>query len=640
MHEPLQDLLTNFAIIAIIFSVWTIGEQWFCTWSIARRNLAFGVLCGLGAMALIRVPFRLESGVAIDLRATLIAISGLFGGPLSAVVTAAMSLVIRALAGGTGMWIGFFGISVAAGIGIAGNRLLQGRIPGVRQVMLFALATGAGSGLNFFWAPYERWSELFPQVALPLMSLVLTSTLLSALVLAQGRSREEAINQNRMFRSIIDALPDCLNAKDRDGRFIAANPTTARFLGIPVWQDIIGRTGEDYFPPAVAERFSKSEQAVMRTGRPVTLEQEIPSASNESRWLSTLKAPLYDANGAMVGTISHSRDITAQKSMEIAFEESQRRLYDALTHMADALVMFDREKRLVFSNDQYLKLFPLTADLRVPGVHIRDIVRTSVERGEELARENETADMAADRVTATFGASGQRHINLADGRWLEARTRPTRNGACLIVFSDITRIKQAEKQLEEIANTDSLTGLANRRAFDRELAREAARASRSGTPLSLLLIDLDHFKAFNDNYGHPQGDSCLREVAQCISQSLRRATDIGARYGGEEFAIILPGTGMAGAMKVAADVRSRLDSLAIAHVASPSGVVTMSIGITSGNAPSGPAAMLSEADEALYRAKAGGRNLTQTSDNDTRPVPPIQPFLEMAGRKELVADTE
>lgn len=614
MNSPWQDLLANFAIIAIIFSIWTISEQWFYAWSKRRRDFAFGLLCGVGTLALIWLPFHLDAGVAIDLRATLIAVSGLFGGIVSVLVTAFLALVCRFFIGGTGMWIGFFGITVASVVGIAGNFILKNRIPRPFDILVFSTVTGTATSLNFFLAPSERWNDLLPNVGAPLALLVFSSTMLASFVLAQGRGREEVINQNRMFRSIIDALPDCLCARDTEGRFIAANPATARLLGAASVEHLIGRTDADFFPAAIAEKFGRDEKTVLLTNRPATFEQKIGPAEGPVTWLATLKAPLHDKAGALIGVISHNREVTAQKRFELEFEENRRRLYDALTHMADALVMFDRDGRLVFSNEQYLRLFPLTADIRVPGAHIRDIVRIAVERGEEepLGKENPAA--VAERVAATFGTSGQRLIRLSDGRWLEARTRPTRKGACLIVFSDITRIKQAEMRLEEIAHTDSLTGLANRRAFDRELVKEAARTARTKTPLSLLLIDLDHFKAFNDTYGHPEGDACLREVSGCISGSLRRATDLGARYGGEEFAVILPGTDIDGAIKVADEIRQRLKALGITHSRSPSGFVTMSIGIacsTGAADASDPVTILAQADAALYEAKARGRDRTE-----------------------------
>ncbi|CAB3645135.1 hypothetical protein LMG24238_00662 [Paraburkholderia sediminicola] len=169
---------------------------------------------------------------------------------------------------------------------------------------------------------------------------------------------------------------------------------------------------------------------------------------------------------------------------------------------------------------------------------------------------------------------------------------------------------RAEAELQRIAATDALTGLNNRRAFDRRLAQEWRRAQREQTPLSLLFIDIDHFKRFNDTYGHATGDEVLTVVAERIMSGTRRAVDLAARYGGEEFAVVLPNTSLEGAIKVAEKIRKRVESAALAHEDTQSGHVTISVGCASCKPPEGgnAAALLAAADVQLYAAKAGGRN--------------------------------
>ncbi len=180
------------------------------------------------------------------------------------------------------------------------------------------------------------------------------------------------------------------------------------------------------------------------------------------------------------------------------------------------------------------------------------------------------------------------------------------------------RVKALTDQLREVAATDGLTGLANRRSFDEALQREWARAQRSGRPLALLMLDVDHFKAYNDHYGHPAGDDCLRQVAQCLKGGMQRRTDMVARYGGEEFVALLPETDTPGAHGVAAGIHAQLQALALPHEASKTAPqVTVSIGIgTFGPRPQGwqadladpdPASLVKAADSALYSAKAAGR---------------------------------
>ncbi len=172
------------------------------------------------------------------------------------------------------------------------------------------------------------------------------------------------------------------------------------------------------------------------------------------------------------------------------------------------------------------------------------------------------------------------------------------------------QLLDSNQKLERLAMHDALTGLANRRCFDQTLAEEHLRARRNGTPLALLMIDIDHFKRYNDTYGHPAGDACLQQVARLLSACIRRPSDLLARYGGEEMAVILPDTGSAGAAIVAQLMLDRLTSERIAHPTSPFGHVTVSIGIACATEPtldSWPA-LLERADQALYIAKEAGRN--------------------------------
>jgi diguanylate cyclase (GGDEF)-like protein len=175
----------------------------------------------------------------------------------------------------------------------------------------------------------------------------------------------------------------------------------------------------------------------------------------------------------------------------------------------------------------------------------------------------------------------------------------------LFLARDIGRRAAAEDKLEELATTDALTGLRNRRKFDHEIDNEWRRATRQKTPLALLMIDADHFKAYNDTYGHQAGDQVLVGIAICISDSVGRAGDCSARYGGEEFAVLLPGCSAPDAHAVAEKIRLKVQQWSEGPAGS-----TVSVGVASltPNAAMHWALLLEAADKALYAAKAGGRN--------------------------------
>ena len=182
--------------------------------------------------------------------------------------------------------------------------------------------------------------------------------------------------------------------------------------------------------------------------------------------------------------------------------------------------------------------------------------------------------------------------------------------AVVETLRDITAQKQAQTDLEALATRDGLTGLANRRSFDVRFAEEARRATRDRLPLSLLMIDVDCFKLYNDANGHQKGDECLRAIARTTAATLWRETDFSARYGGEEFAVVMPNTPLSGAMLIAERLRKAVEELRIPHAASiVSDRVTMSIGgVVAVGADLNAERLIASADAALYRAKRAGRN--------------------------------
>jgi diguanylate cyclase (GGDEF)-like protein len=183
---------------------------------------------------------------------------------------------------------------------------------------------------------------------------------------------------------------------------------------------------------------------------------------------------------------------------------------------------------------------------------------------------------------------------------VEIRLRQTRD-----------QLTEANTQLAQLARHDGLTGLSNRRHFDESLARSFAQSLRSQRPLALIMIDVDHFKLYNDSYGHPEGDRCLKTIARTIQTSLRRPDDFVARYGGEEMAVLLADTDAAGAALVAESIRAAVARLQLPFSHHPAGYVTISAGTAVYPSPGLSASadeLLTAADRALYRAKAGGRN--------------------------------
>ncbi|GAB7527693.1 sensor domain-containing diguanylate cyclase [Pseudomonas sp. 3A(2025)] len=184
----------------------------------------------------------------------------------------------------------------------------------------------------------------------------------------------------------------------------------------------------------------------------------------------------------------------------------------------------------------------------------------------------------------------------------------------LLLARELRRRQHAEQVLANQAATDGLTGLANRRQLDRSLAIEWARAQRSGESLSLLLIDVDHFRRFNERHGHLGGDQALRRVADSIAANVRRSSDLAARYGGEEFAVLLPATDHASALALAESIRQTV--MQLPPFEHEQQAITVSIGVTTGKVAKGDAleSLIEAADKALYSAKHNGRNRVEFFD--------------------------
>ena len=221
------------------------------------------------------------------------------------------------------------------------------------------------------------------------------------------------------------------------------------------------------------------------------------------------------------------------------------------------------------------------------------------------------------RTAARFGR-GDLRVRASDAPWL-AEFEPL-----AAALDDMARklagreeeLQIANQHLEELASLDGLTGLANRRGFDRQLDDEWKRAADRQEPLALMMIDIDHFKLFNDRYGHVRGDACLRAVGETLSLVTLEDAILVARYGGEEFALLLPGRDIARATALADEARRAIEDLLITHAESSRGHVTISIGVESlvprKNQPASD--LVEAADRALYAAKRSGRNAVVSND--------------------------
>ena len=403
----------------------------------------------------------------------------------------------------------------------------------------------------------------------------------------------------------------------RDDRF-DHDETARRQLGYAVGE--LGESGTDwraYMHPADTPRLIEAIEAHFRSETPA-YECEFRVRHKQGHWvwlLSRGKVVERDDFGVPVRMAGTHMDLTQRRLAESASERAAEMLRRTgeLAHVG-GWELEPATMRIEWSEQVYRlhELEPgsmptLDEALDFCATDAQPLLRDAIEKG---ATEGTPWDLELPFVTA----KGNPRWLRTQGMAVMEEGRPVR---LLGAFQDITEKKtialemhRLNEQLTRLSTTDALTEVGNRRLFDQTLTAEWARAARRSEPVGLLMIDIDHFKAFNDHYGHPAGDVCLRQVARMVGEAVRRGGELVSRYGGEEFALLLPGADLAEAKRAAERCLQIVADAKIEHCASPiSAWLTVSIGVASqiASAEIDCSGLVDSADAALYRAKRCGR---------------------------------
>lgn len=316
---------------------------------------------------------------------------------------------------------------------------------------------------------------------------------------------------------------------------------------------------------------------------------------------------------------------------------AETRLREVIDAVPAGVAIYDNQDRLLVFNQEVARQYPYSGELPVIGETYENLMRRALGEGriaEAVGREEEWLVL---RLAGRGGLDTPMLRHTDDGLWVHFYEIRTPSGYLVMTRLDMTPIvekglalERANEQLLRLSTTDGLTGIANRRMFDQTLQTEWQRCARSHASLSLLMIDIDHFKRYNDHYGHQTGDECLRQVARILVMCAKRSGELVARYGGEEFAILLPSVDAAEAQTIAQRCLQHMEGARIPHAdSSVSQWLTVSIGVASLVASPGEsrATLVQQADSALYCAKKAGRARVDQYDPvtvnalATRPAP-------------------
>lgn len=474
-------------------------------------------------------------------------------------------------------------------------------------------------------------------------------------VTERKRAEESNLERGERLRLFFEHAPASLAMFDRDMCFLSASRRWLSDYHLGE-RDLIGLSHYEVFPE-VSDRWKEVHRRAL-AGEVVKAENDrFERADGTVQWLRREVRPWYDQRGDVGGIVIFSEDITAIKQAEEELIRHRDQLETlvcertAELESANASLLREIKERKLLeqvlseNEEKYRTMFmdsPAAYLILIDGIFVdcnraaEDMFgsdRTHIlgKRPESLSPEfqpdgKRSSVSAEEKIQAAFrtGRNTFEWVHChADGSefFVEVSIAAmTLNGQPVLftTWMDITQRKQAEAVLEEsrrrlevLSKTDGLTGIANRRCFDEVIHKEYGRHVRSGLPLSLVLLDIDHFKAFNDYYGHMEGDECLKQVARTIADAALRPGDFAARYGGEEFACILPATDRRGAKIVAERIRKSIESLAIPHKGSNiAEFVTVSLGVVTLVCSSAGSVgdILTQVDELLYKAKTLGRN--------------------------------
>ncbi len=438
-----------------------------------------------------------------------------------------------------------------------------------------------------------------------LSMLVMVGGLIVAYLWEQRVTATCALEENQVLFDAFSSAVDCpIVVWTASGVYLDANPAFAALMGVSR-EELVGGGRVDGLATPPGREMAQFIASVNHGEREGGKERHdltlVNTAGEQLRYVISL-ARFSRSGTDDVATLGIMADCTHQK----AVEKDLLQIRAALDDSADAVLITDVSGTPTYINAVFGYWFGYTPD-QIESIDLDRIYGGPGSFQELAAPLLEGENVSRDMVLSTY-FERLFHVHLRGSAIVDEHFEIA---GTLFLHTDVTEQKRLEAELEQLSRIDGLTGIHNRRSFDDRLAHEWRRARREQSRLSLIMLDIDAFKRYNDHYGHQEGDACLKQVAAGIAETFQRPGDFVARYGGEEFAVIIADEGDALTVAQAERLRAHIEAMALPHADSPTAdVVTVSIGLATMTPDESDdmASLIQRADDALYRAKEEGRN--------------------------------
>lgn len=609
-----RDLLINLSFILTFLLLWGfVYQKFFMDVKASRKiSLLVGVGSGLLGIILMVYTIHIEEHILLDLRHLAIIIAAFNGGPFASILSALIIAFWRII------FFSFNKISIVAAInaiimGFVCGGISVAKISKLKKYFLMIISTLIFVSIGFYIVLKDKDIVRLKSIYSYLWSITIIGGIMIYSVLEYIKNANLNIYEMDYHRLMTSNMSDLISTSDTDGNYIYVSPSCKVVLGYEA-REFKGRKIYEFFHPEDMRKVEMYLKGILSENGEKVDTFRIKKKNGTYIWVEIRAKAIKAVGGEVKEVLSVVRDVDERKIAEEKLIESESRFRSLVNSTNDIIFTLDKQQRYTGVYGLCVNRILLNKS-NILGKKAQDIM------DEEKSKVHSEANIRALSGENVIYDWFQEEEN--EMKYYQTSLSPIRNSHGEIiglvgVGRDITEIKKMEKELLEINETlkqlsflDGLTQIANRRYFDDVLDKEWFRSLRGGQTISLLVVDIDHFKAYNDTYGHLKGDECLKTVAKTLKDIVKRPGDLAARFGGEEFVVLLPETNLEGACYVAEKIKAAIENLGIPHINSKVAPhVTVSIGVASTmpREEISPEDLIQASDQALYKAKNSGRN--------------------------------